>query len=133
MEPSNRKHLSPGTEREHKVFPTPNTELKVLGLQHLFESLAGEKTCESPRDPDRGAKETMERGQFSFFLLILCWKPRNEHQLSPWWPDHLAHLSVCCRAATKNCISSSLMIRVIFWLRGCESTAILSPNTQSTT
>lgn len=90
MEPSNRKHLSPGTEREHKVFPTPNTELKVLGLQHLFESLAGEKTCESPRDPDRGAKETMERGQFSFFLLILCWKPRNEHQLSPWWPDHLA-------------------------------------------
>lgn len=70
MEPSNRKHLSPGTEREHKIFPPPNSpnrELKALGLQHLFESLAGEKTCESPQDPERGTKETMERGQFHFF------------------------------------------------------------------
>lgn len=71
MELSNRKGLSPGIERNHKVLPPSNTQARGLGLQHLFGSWTGEKTFEAPQGPSGGTKETEKRAHFFFFFLIL--------------------------------------------------------------
>lgn len=71
MELSNRKGLSPGTERNHKVLPPSNTQARGLGLQHLFGSWTGENTFEAPQGLSGGATETVKRAYFFFFFLIL--------------------------------------------------------------